>query len=70
MLLGLSALNRSRDALPPLIDAALASIAYYDETGDHSHIEPDAPSYAYADADADADAEAEADADADADAQP
>jgi len=33
VLLGLSALNRSRDALPPLIDAALASIAYYDETG-------------------------------------
>ena len=36
VLLGLSALNRSRDALPPLIDAALASIAYYDETGDDS----------------------------------
>ena len=36
VLIGFSALNRSRDALPPLIDAALASIAYYDETGDDS----------------------------------
>ena len=36
VLRGFAALNRSRDALPPLIDAALAAIAYYDETGDDS----------------------------------
>ena len=30
----LAAFNRSKHLLPPLIDAALATIAYYDETGD------------------------------------
>ncbi len=36
LLASLGTFNRSRDVLPPLIERALASIAYYDETGDDS----------------------------------